>query len=144
MRSTSRGSAYFADPSTDPEAFLRGFLSLAGSAAELPSSLPPPLEQSVRLLMVERFAGDAVIPLQALRAAPFPKLVVSGAHNPSFTAVCEVLPRELNAEHAVIAGKARSAQRTGAPFNERLDAFLRKVEAASPDIDHGQEGRSNP
>lgn len=127
----SRLRAYFADPLPDPEAFLRGFLELAGSSAQLPSPLPPPLEQSARLLMVERSPEDAVIPLAALEAAPFPKLVVSGAHNPAFTAVCDVLERELRAERAVIAGKAHSVQRTGAPFNERLDSFLRRAEATT-------------
>ncbi|MFB3737599.1 MAG: alpha/beta fold hydrolase [Candidatus Velamenicoccus archaeovorus] len=124
----SRLRAYFDEPIPDPEAFLRGFIELSGSSAQLPSPLPPPLEQSARLLMVERFPGEAVIPFQALRAAPFPTLVVSGGHDAAFTAVCDVIERELGAERAVIAGKAHSVQRTGAPFNELLDAFLRRAE----------------
>lgn len=114
----------------DPEAFLRGFLELAGSSAHLPSPLPPPLMQNAKLLMVERLPTEAVIPLETLREAPFPKLVVSGAHSSAFDAVCDVLERELGAQRAVIPGAGHSVPRTGAPFNDRLEAFLNAAEAA--------------
>jgi pimeloyl-ACP methyl ester carboxylesterase len=114
----------------DPEAFLRGFLKLAGSTAPLPSPLPPPLLQNAKLLMVERSSGEAVIPLEELRRAPFPKLVVSGGHSPVFDKVCDLLEKGLGAERAVIRGAGHSVQRTGAPFNERLEAFLRAAEVA--------------
>jgi pimeloyl-ACP methyl ester carboxylesterase len=114
----------------DPEAFLRAFLGAVGSAAQLPSPLPPPLMQHARLLMVERAPWEAQIPLEALRSARFPKLVVSGAHNPQFDRVCDVLERELQAERAVIPGAGHSVPRTGAPFNQRLERFLSAAEAA--------------
>ena len=41
--------------------------------------------------IVERGPWEAEIPLDALAAAPFPKLVVSGAHHPAFDAICDVL-----------------------------------------------------
>jgi len=113
----------------DPEAFLRGFLEMAGSSAQLPSPLPPPLLQSAKLLMVERDPTEAVIPLETLREAPFPKLVVSGAHSAVFDAVCDVLEKELGAERAAIPGAGHSVPRTGAPFNNRLQAFLSSAEA---------------
>jgi pimeloyl-ACP methyl ester carboxylesterase len=115
----------------DPEVFLRKFLELAGSTAPLPSPLPPPLLQNAKLLMVERQPGDAVIPLDELRRAAFPKLVVSGAHSLIFDKVCDALETGLGAERAVISGAGHSVQRTGRPFNERLEAFLRGAEAAS-------------
>jgi pimeloyl-ACP methyl ester carboxylesterase len=124
--------ALFADPSPDPEVFLRAFVEASGSTVQLPSPLPPALEQHARLLMAERFAGDAVFPFRVLRDAPFPKLVVSGAHNAAFTAVCDVIEREIGAERAVIPGGAHSAQRTGAPFNQRLEEFLRRAEESGP------------
>jgi pimeloyl-ACP methyl ester carboxylesterase len=108
----------------EPAAFLRGFLSLVGSSIALPDPLTPELERGARLSMVERGPWDAEIPLDALAAAPFPKLVVSGAHNAAFDAVCDVLERRLDAERAVIPGAGHSVQRTGAPFNERLERFL--------------------
>jgi hypothetical protein len=63
-------------------------------------------------------------PARQLAAAPFPKLVFSGGHHPAFEAVCDVLERRLGAERAVITGAGHSVQRTGRPFNERLDEFL--------------------
>ena len=121
---------YWEQGPRDPEAFLRGFLAMAGSSAQLPSPLPPPLLQNAELLMVERRPTEAVIPLEALREAPFPKLVVSGAHSRVFDAVCDVLERELGAERAIIPGAGHSVPRTGAPFNDRLEAFLSAAEAA--------------
>jgi hypothetical protein len=43
--------------------------------------------------------------------------------------VCDVLEERLGAERAVIPGARHSVQRTGPPFNERLEAFLRSAEA---------------
>ena len=114
----------------DPEIFLRKFLELAGSTAAVPTPLPPPLLQNAKLLMVERNPGEAAIPLDQLQRAPFPKLVVSGGHNPVFEKVCDALERGLGAERAVISGAGHSVQRTGVSFNERLEAFLRAAEAA--------------
>ena len=114
----------------EPEAFLRGFLQCVGSSAQVPSPLPPPLLQHAKLLMVERLSTDVVIPLERLREAPFPKLVVSGAHSAAFDAVCDAVQEGMGAERAVIPGAGHSAPRTGAPFNDRLEAFLLAAEAA--------------
>ena len=112
----------------DPERFLRRFLELVGSDMRPPSPLPPELERGARILLVERGPWEAQIPLDELAAAPFPKLVVSGAHHPAFDAVCDVLEQRLGAERAVIAGAGHSVPRTGAPFNERLEDFLRRAD----------------
>jgi len=113
----------------DPETFLRGFLRLVGSAMDPPSPLPPPLQRGAEMLLVERGPWEAQIPLAELAGARFPKLVLSGAHNPAFDAVCDVLEQRLSAERAVIAGAGHSVQRTGARFNERLEAFLLSAES---------------
>jgi pimeloyl-ACP methyl ester carboxylesterase len=108
----------------DPATFLRGFAERVGMAGRLPSPLPPQLEQGVRLLMDERGPWEAQIPFDVLVPAPFPKLVVSGGHHPAFDAVCDVLERRLGAERVVVAGAGHSVQRTGEPFNKKLEAFL--------------------
>ena len=118
-----RGKELWATGPEDPAAFLPLFLDLVGAAQ--PSRLSPELEQGARLLRTERGPWEAEIPLDELAAAPFPKLVVSGAHDPAFDAVCDVLERRLGAERAVLAGAEHSAQRTGARFNDRLEEFLR-------------------
>jgi pimeloyl-ACP methyl ester carboxylesterase len=124
----ARTVEFWANGPRDPEAFLRTFLGAVGSNAVLPSPLPPPLLQHARLLQVERPPWEAQIPVDRLRAAPFPKLVISGGHSPVFDAVCDVLERGLEAERAVIPGAGHSVPRTGTPFNERLERFLRAAE----------------
>ena len=109
----------------EPAPFLAAFVDLVGSNVPLPDPLTPELERGARLLMVERPPWEAQIPLDALAALPCPKLVVSGGHHAAFDAVCDVLEQRLGAERAVVPGAGHSIQRTGAPFNERLEAFLR-------------------
>lgn len=111
-------------PRDDPAKFLRLFLGLVGSTAQLPDPLPPPLVQGAAMLVVERGPWEADIPLRQLAESSFPKLVVSGNHSAAFDAVCDVLQRELRAEREVISGAGHSVQRTGEPFNQRLGAFM--------------------
>jgi len=109
---------------SDPAVFLSEFSSrVIGRPVSPQRVLPPELEQGVRTLMVERPPSEADPPLEALRAAPFPKLVVSGAHSAAFDAVCDVLERRLGAERAVLPGAAHNAQRAPG-FNERLLELL--------------------
>jgi pimeloyl-ACP methyl ester carboxylesterase len=103
----------------DPAEFLRGFLALVGSSTP-PGDFNPELLQGARTLMVERSPAEAVIPFDELARAPFPKLVVSGAHSPAFDAVCDVLEQRLGAGHSV--------QRLGAPFNDLLGDFVAQAE----------------
>lgn len=122
-----RGADLWDNGPDEPAAFLAAFVELVGSNVSLPDPLTPELERGARLLMVERPAWEAEIPLDALAAAPFPTLVVSGGHHPAFDAVCDVLEQRLGAERAVIPGAGHSVPRTGAPFNERLETFLRSA-----------------
>jgi len=121
-----RGKALWAEGPDDPAAFLPLFLDLVG--APKPARISPQLERGARLLRTERGPWEATIPLDALAAAPFPKLVVSRAHDPAFDAVCDVLEGRLAAERFVLAGAGHGVQRLGPPFNERLEAFLRSAE----------------
>jgi pimeloyl-ACP methyl ester carboxylesterase len=110
----------------DPAEFLRGFLGLVGSSIPR-GSFTPELLQGARTLMVERSPAEAVIPLDELAQAPFPKLLVSGGHSPAFEAVCDVLEERLGAERAVLPGAGHSVQRLGEPFNELLAAFVERA-----------------
>jgi hypothetical protein len=74
--------------------------------------------------MVERYPWTAEPPLDELAATRFPKLVVSGAHNAAFDAVCDVLEQRLGATRAVLPGAGHSVPRLGEPFNELLAAFI--------------------
>jgi pimeloyl-ACP methyl ester carboxylesterase len=116
-------------PRDDPPRYLRTFLRIVGSSAQLPDPLPPPLAQGAAMLIVERGPWEAEIPLQRLAAAPYPKLVVSGAHSAAFDAVCDVLEVQLRADRVMIAGEGHSVPRTGQPFNEQLERFLTRAGA---------------
>jgi pimeloyl-ACP methyl ester carboxylesterase len=121
--------AFFAAAPDDPAEFLRGFLELVGSDVRLPEPMPPELEQGAGALRAERPPWEAEIPLDELAAAPFPKLVVSGEHNPAFDAVCDVLEERLCAERTVLPGAGHSLPRAPG-YPERLEAFLRVAEDA--------------
>jgi pimeloyl-ACP methyl ester carboxylesterase len=111
----------------DPAGFLGGFLALVGSSIP-PGNFSPELLQGARTLMVERSPAEAVIPLDELARAPFPKLVISGGHSAAFEAVCDVLEERLGAERAVLPGAGHSVQRLGEPFNELLTTFVERAE----------------
>jgi pimeloyl-ACP methyl ester carboxylesterase len=116
------------DGPRDPGEFLREFLSHVGSST--PSGeFTPELLQGARTLMVERSPAEAVFPFEQLARAPFPKLVVSGAHSEAFDAVCDVLEEQLGAQRAVLPGAGHSVQRLGGPFNELLANFVERAEA---------------
>ncbi len=119
----ARLAGHFEHGPREPRAFADGFLGLVGSELRLPDPLPPGLEQGIRATMAERPPWEAVIPLDELAAAPFPKLVVSGAHDAAFDAVCDVLEERLGAERAVLPGAGHSLMRAPC-FPERLATFL--------------------
>ena len=117
---------YESGATSDPEVLLRSFLRAVGSRIDLPSPLPPDLAQGAQALTVERGPWEAEIPLDALAASPFSKLVVSGAHDPAFDAICDVLERELPAERAVLAGYGHVAQ-LRPEFNSLLASFVERA-----------------
>ncbi len=116
-------SRHWREGSRDPAAFLRGFFELVGTPLP-PGEFKPDLLQGARTLMVERPPSEAEVPLDALAAASFPKLVVSGGHSEAFEAVCDVLEERLDAERVVLPGAGHSVQRLGAPFNDVLADFV--------------------
>jgi pimeloyl-ACP methyl ester carboxylesterase len=107
----------------EPRAYLEFFLPLAGSNLRLADPLPEWLEAGARAAIAERTPEQAVVPLDELAAAPFPKLVVSGGHSAAFDAVCDVLEERLGAQRAVLPGAGHSIARVGEPLNALLEAF---------------------
>jgi pimeloyl-ACP methyl ester carboxylesterase len=125
------GEQLYREPASIPsEAFLRLFRMGTGSSHETPDELPESLARGVELLKRERPPWEAEVPLGRLAAAGFPVLVISGDHSPAFEAVCDSLAGALSAERAVIPGRGHTIPSTGAPFNERLEAFLSAAEEA--------------
>lgn len=116
-------------PTDDPEAFVRGFLLYVGSDFDPPSPLSPELEQGARTLIVERGPWEAEIPLDALAATRFPKLVVSGAHHAAFDAICDVLEERLGADRLVLPGYGHNPQ-LHPDFNDALASFVDRAALA--------------
>ena len=78
--------------------------------------------------MRERPPWELEPPLEQLTRAPFRKLVISGGHSEVFEAVCDRIAERMGGERAVIPGRGHSIPATGAPYNERLHAFLSECE----------------
>ena len=114
-----------ADPS--PRDYLARFAPLVGSTLPTPETLPPPLEQGAQAALAERPPFEAEIPFDELATAPFPKLVISGAHGAAFDAVCDVLQQRLRAERAVVPGAGHSIPRAPGYY----DTLVSFVERAS-------------
>jgi len=88
-----------------------------------PDPLPPSLEAGARAAMAERPPHEAEPPIDELAEAPFPKLVVSGAHNPALDSVADVLEERLRAQRVVLPGSGHTIQRLP-QFNVVLARFL--------------------
>lgn len=72
--------------------FLERFLRAVGTpVAEMPAELLTELTALVPRLRTGRQPWHAPVPVDHLRSAPFPTVVVSGQHDQAFHAVCEVL-----------------------------------------------------
>lgn len=99
---------------------------------------PPPVEMSPRQraqmdsIRYEPAPWTAPIELDTIAAAPFPRLVVSGAWHPAFSAVCDTLAERLEAEHLVLPGFGHGPHHVdgGVPLNGRLLEMFDNVEAA--------------
>ncbi len=122
-----------------PLEFLQAFRGGVGSTHETPAELSGELLHGTRLLMRERPPWEADPPLEMLRGAPFPKLVISGGHSPVFEAVCDAIAGGLRAQRATIPGRAHTIPATGAAYNARLHAFLSAAELASGEDQVGGE-----
>lgn len=119
------------DAPEDPRAFLSAFLPLVGSSLTLPDQLPPPLAQNVTELRTSRRPWQAELPLEQLRAAGVPTMVVSGGHHPAFEAVCDALHEALGGHREVLQGAGHTVPDLGPRFNDRLETFLFEVEDRS-------------
>jgi pimeloyl-ACP methyl ester carboxylesterase len=113
-----------ASPPSDPSAFVRAVFAILDSQMKLPEPLPPPLAAFGSRLYRLRWPWEAVLPLERLRDAPFPKLVVSGGRNPLYEVISDVLEKTLGAERFVIEGAGHHFENGAAALTDRLGRFL--------------------
>lgn len=100
------------------------FFGIAGVPLPVPDPLPETLERGARALIGARPPGEAQIPLDALRAAAFPMLVISGGHHDGYEIVCDAIAESTGADRQVLAGMGHLVPDLGPPFNELLETFM--------------------
>jgi pimeloyl-ACP methyl ester carboxylesterase len=126
----AHGELLYASAATlEPLDFLRAFRGGVGSTHETPAQLQGELLEGARLLMRERPPWESDAPLEALREAPFDKLVISGAHSPVFEAICDVVAERLGARRATVAGRGHTIPAAGAPYNDLVRGFIADAQA---------------
>lgn len=104
------------------------FLTAVGSdPSELPAELVESAAELAPLLRNGRSFHDAVLPLDLLAAAPFPKLVVSGAHAVGWDAMCADLAARIGGRIAFVPGAGHEIQFAGDAINELLAQFWRSA-----------------
>lgn len=113
-------------------AWMKRFLEAVGSD---PDELPPELLDAalplVPLMRRGRRPSDVELPIAELAAATYPKLVVSGGHDPGFEAICDDLAEKIVASRSVIEGAGHEIQFTGQPINDALLSLWRTASAAA-------------
>jgi hypothetical protein len=123
------GDAFYAQrPNLTPVQMPQIFRAGVGSSHETPDQLAGELLDGARMLLTERGPWEGETPLAQLERAPFPTLVISGGHSPVFEIVCDTIATRLGAQRAVIEGRDHTIPATGAPYNDRLHAFLSECE----------------
>lgn len=114
-----------------PRDFVQLFRTGVGSAHATPENMPAWLARGAAHVMEERPPWESDPPLEALAAAPFPALVVSGRHSPVFETVCDALAIAIGAERATVSGRGHSIPVVGEPYNLLLEEFLRRAERSA-------------
>jgi pimeloyl-ACP methyl ester carboxylesterase len=126
----ANGELLYGSAAELPLEFLRAFRGGVGSTNETPDELEGELLAGARLLARERPPWESEPPLEALRSAGFPKLVISGGHSPVFEAVCDAVANGIGARREVIDGRKHTIPSTGAAYNACLESFLSESERA--------------
>lgn len=114
----------------DDREFLTAFLDLVGTdVTDLPPSLVDELTTMAPALRRARQPWQTPLPVGELADAPFPTVLVSGAHHPAFTAVCVAMADELGAQHHVVAGAGHEVQQVADRFNAILLQLWRAADS---------------
>jgi pimeloyl-ACP methyl ester carboxylesterase len=110
---------------TDP-ATLREFLKISGAPVPDHGPLPPEVVSGINRAHGARPPSEAHPPLELLRAAGVPSLVVSGDHHPPLERMCDAVAAALGARRLIAPGAGHFV--AAAPgFAEQLDGFLSSV-----------------
>lgn len=107
--------------SGDPDA-REPFMRFAG-IADIPAEHQHLVDEVVRASASLRPPLEAEPDWDAIAAAPFPTLVVSGDHNAGVMRVCEAIAERSGGERLTVPGARHAVQRSPG-FNDELERFL--------------------
>lgn len=109
----------------DDEWVARFLTTVGTDPTALPAELLDAATAMVPVFRRGRPYFEAIPPITEIAQGDYPKLVVSGGHDPAWEAVCSELADRIGAERAVIEGAGHEIQFTGDPLNERLTELWR-------------------
>lgn len=112
-------------------ATLREFLTIAGAPVPDDGPLPEQVKRGVRRARGSRPPSEAGPPLELLRDAGIPSLVVSGDHHPAIERMCDAVATALGAQRLICSGAGHFV--AAAPgFADQLERFLTSVGKPKP------------
>lgn len=123
-----RMGALAANPPSDVEELVRGVFAILDPKITLPRPLPLGMIRWGESVPSFRWPWEAQVPVEALRSAGFPILAMSGGQRAMYEEIADALADALDADRSVIPGP-HALQTVGAPFNDRLVAFIDAAQA---------------
>ena len=104
--------------------FLARFMKCLDPSFPDEIELSPADRKGIEAMRAEPAPWELAIPLDALAATPFPKLVISGSWSLAFEAVADTLTQRLAARRVIIEGAGHYILDTGERVNRELEAFF--------------------
>lgn len=110
----------WAEDAPDDEWVVEFLVAVGSDPAEFPPEFLAAALPLVPVLRNGRPLFDPALPLAAVAAGAYPKLVVSGGHSAGFDAVCDDLARQIGAARLEVAGAGHEVQFAGEALNRHL------------------------
>ncbi|WP_239346836.1 type I polyketide synthase [Frankia sp. Cj3] len=124
--------ALLARPPAADDALFRAIFALIDPGTPYPDVLSGGQRTTASLARDRvRWPWEAELPLDRLRAAAIPTLVVSGGQRPVFEAISDALAARLDGRRLVIPG-GHATQNVGSAFNAALEEFLTRGAGNGP------------
>ncbi len=119
--------ALHANTTLDDHTWFERFVRIIGAGNTFPNPLPPPFDQTVRLVRGYRRSWDADLPLDRIAAARLPVLIVTSGGHQAFDAVGDHLAAVLDARREYVDGHGHLVPLAAEQFNALLDDFFSSV-----------------
>lgn len=122
-------NALHADTTLDDHAWFERFVRAIGGGNAFPKPLPPPFDETVKLVRGHRMSWDQELPLDAIASARLPVLVITSGEHQGFDAVGDHIAAVLDARREYIGGHGHLVPLAAEQFNALLDDFFSTVDA---------------